>query len=280
MFEAAVVPLLRPPPGRTLRTRFLQVIGIGESDAAALVSKLPEGDLMSRTRNPIVGITASGAQLTWRLRYEGATSLAIADAALDQTESAIRAALGPHIFATGEVTLAKAVLDMLARRARTLGVVESCTGGTLVGLITGEPGSSAVFRGGLITYSNELKTSLADVPPAILASHGAVSRETAEAMAEGGLHRLGVDECLAVTGVAGPAGGTDAKPVGTVYIAVASRDHHGAPAARVTSRRFHIPGAREDVRLRAARTALGMLWLSLANALEGRRLLFEHLGVP
>ncbi len=292
MFEACVVPLLRPAPGRVIRTRFLQVIGIGEGDAASAVANINGKDLMRRDRNPLVGITASGAQLTWRIRSEGTASAAAAEAALDQTEAAIRGALGAHVFASGEVTLAGAVLKELGRRTRTLGAVESCTGGMLGELITAEPGSSSVFRGGLVTYSNELKTALADVPPAILAAHGAVSRETAEAMAEGGLTRLGVDECLAITGIAGPGGGSEAKPVGTVYIALASRgggasgrpggqSSAGAPNPpnpRVTGRRFLIPGDREDIRLRAARTGLGMLWLSLAGALGGRPLLFERAG--
>jgi nicotinamide-nucleotide amidase len=279
MFERSVQPLLRPPPGRTVRTRFLQVIGIGESDAAALVATVPEGDLMRRDRNPLVGITASGAQLTWRIRYEGPESPAAANAALDATESLIRAALGPHIFARGDISLAKAILDHLAAEGRTLGAVESCTGGLLGQLFTAEPGSSAVFTGGLVTYSNALKTALAGVPAATIETHGAVSRETAIAMAIGGLDRLGVDDCLAITGIAGPDGGSDAKPVGTVWIALTRRGSPGAssPAPTVTARRFRIPGSREDVRLRAARTAMAMLWLATQSALTpARPLLFEH----
>jgi PncC family amidohydrolase len=104
---------------------------------------------------------------------------------------------------------------------RTLATVESCTGGLVAHLITEVPGSSAYFLGGLVTYADDVKTGLADVPTAVLTAHGAVSAQVAVAMAEGARRRLNVDLAVAVTGVAGPDGGTDAKPVGLVYVAVA-----------------------------------------------------------
>jgi len=104
---------------------------------------------------------------------------------------------------------------------RTLATAESCTGGLVAHLITEVPGSSQYFLGGLVTYSDEVKTALADVPPSVLDAHGAVSAQVAVAMAEGVRRRLGVDVAVAVTGVAGPDGGTDAKPVGLTYVAVA-----------------------------------------------------------
>ena len=102
----------------------------------------------------------------------------------------------------------------------TLGTAESCTGGLVAHLVTEVPGSSAYFRGGFVTYANEAKTDLVAVPEAVLASHGAVSAQVAVAMAKGARERLGVDLALAVTGVAGPDGGTEAKPVGLTYVAV------------------------------------------------------------
>lgn len=104
---------------------------------------------------------------------------------------------------------------------RTLATAESCTGGLVAHLITEVPGSSAYFLGGLVTYADRVKTALADVPTTVLQAHGAVSAQVAVAMAEGARQRLGVDVAVAVTGVAGPDGGTDAKPVGLVYVAVA-----------------------------------------------------------
>ena len=104
---------------------------------------------------------------------------------------------------------------------RTLATAESCTGGLVAHVITEVPGSSAYFLGGLVTYGDRVKTALADVPTTVLQAHGAVSAQVAVAMAEGARQRLGVDVAVAVTGVAGPDGGTDAKPVGLVYVAVA-----------------------------------------------------------
>jgi PncC family amidohydrolase len=103
----------------------------------------------------------------------------------------------------------------------SLATAESCTGGLVAHLITEVPGSSTYFRGGLVTYANEVKVALADVPESVLAAHGAVSAQVAVAMAEGARRRLDVDVAVAVTGVAGPDGGTDAKPVGLTYVAVA-----------------------------------------------------------
>jgi PncC family amidohydrolase len=104
---------------------------------------------------------------------------------------------------------------------RTLATAESCTGGLVAHLITEVPGSSAYFLGGLVTYADGVKTSLADVPQGVLDAHGAVSAQVAVAMAEGARRRLGVDIAVAITGIAGPDGGTDAKPVGLTYTAVA-----------------------------------------------------------
>ena len=107
---------------------------------------------------------------------------------------------------------------------RTLATAESCTGGLVAHLITEVPGSSTYFLGGLVTYADDVKTALADVPLAVLEAHGAVSAQVAVAMAEGARRRIGVDVAVAVTGVAGPDGGTEAKPVGLTYVAVADRD--------------------------------------------------------
>lgn len=104
---------------------------------------------------------------------------------------------------------------------RTLATAESCTGGLVAHLITEIPGSSEYFMGGLVTYDDAVKTALADVPPSVLEAHGAVSAQVAVAMAEGARHRLGVDVAIAVTGIAGPDGGTDTKPVGLTYVAIA-----------------------------------------------------------
>ena len=120
--------------------------------------------------------------------------------------------------------LARRVATACRDRGLRIGTAESCTGGLVGHLITEVPGSSDHYVGGFVTYSNEMKTSFVDVPGEVLAAHGAVSAQVARAMAEGARHRLSVDLAVAVTGVAGPDGGTAAKPVGLTYVAVADAD--------------------------------------------------------
>ncbi len=261
MFERDVLPRLRPDPARAVRTRLLHLIGIGEGDAAARL-----GDLMARTRSPLVGITAAGAVLTVRLRAV-APHETEAEAHLDAAERQVRDALGAFIFGRGDQTLEGVVLDLMRSRARTLATVESCTGGGLGALITRVSGASDVLLGGWITYSNELKQQQVGVPPDLLAAHGAVSDPVARAMAAGGLERSGATDCLSITGIAGPGGGTESKPVGTVYIGRAWREPSSPSAPIATeARRFLISGDRDDVRDRSARLALAMLYFALTPA--------------
>jgi nicotinamide-nucleotide amidase len=277
MFEGAVRPGLRPPASRRVLTRAMPCFGIGESEVAMRL-----GAIMARDAVPLIGTTASGGVVTCRIRYEGDLDEADASALLEQTQATIRRLLAPHVFGDGEVTLADAVVRLLAQRKRTLGVVESCTGGLLGSMITSVPGSSESFRGGLITYANEQKIALAGVDPALLADSGpgAVSKEVARAVALGGLSRLGCDECIAVTGIAGPGGSTEAtstrpaKPVGLVYIALARRL---GTEPRVEVRRFHMRGDRASVRDWSAKSALMMLHMALMNVPIVRMLREESL---
>ena len=259
MFEAHVRPRLVPAPGRTVRTHALHCFGIGESELAARL-----GPLMDRTRNPLVGTTASGGVVSIRVRYDATGSASDAARAMDETVRAARAAAVPYCFGEGDTTLQQAVLSELRTRARTLAVAESCTGGLLGSKFTEVPGASAVFVGGWITYSNEMKSSQVGVPPSLIAAHGAVSHHTAEAMARGALDRAAADFALSITGVAGPDGGSPDKPVGTVWIALAAR--HGSDTP-VVSRRFNMGGGdRQSVREWSARAAMMMLFLYLKGA--------------
>jgi PncC family amidohydrolase len=138
----------------------------------------------------------------------------------------------------------------LAASGRTLAVAESCTGGLLGGAITSAPGSSLYFSGGVVAYRNSAKISLLGVPPALIAARGAVSREVAMAMAEGALALFGTDLAIAVTGVAGPGGGSRGKPVGTVWVAVVG------PGGVRFAHRFRFPGGREAVRRETVRASL------------------------
>lgn len=152
------------------------------------------------------------------------------------------------------IWLIGSIQEQLMGRGFFLGTAESCTGGLAAALCTNVPGSSRWFNGGVVTYSNILKERLLGVPAATLAAHGAVSAPVVEAMARGALDALGVDVSLAVSGIAGPDGGTAEKPVGTVWIAVAVRKS-GADAVTSFSRVF--PGDRSEVRFGAAMAALG-----------------------
>ncbi|NTU71930.1 MAG: nicotinamide-nucleotide amidohydrolase family protein, partial [Coriobacteriia bacterium] len=133
---------------------------------------------------------------------------------------------------------------------------ESCTGGMVAAALTDVPGSSDVFLGGIVSYANSVKMELLDVPPGLLAQYGAVSEETARAMAEGARARLGADLAVAVTGIAGPDGGSDEKPVGLVWLAVAS------DAGTASTRRRFVRGNRDSIRARATAAALDLLRLA------------------
>lgn len=149
-------------------------------------------------------------------------------------------------------TLVERIAAAYDRRGLTLGVAESCTGGSLAAAITDRPGVSSFFLGGVVSYANEVKAAILGVPVAVLEEHGAVSEPTARAMAEGVRARLGVDVAVSITGVAGPGGGSPEKPVGLVYISLS--------ASKGTKLRRDIwPGSRAQIRAAAVLAALGMI---------------------
>jgi nicotinamide-nucleotide amidase len=178
-------------------------------------------------RNPAVGITASGGLLTVRVVAAAATHAAAA-AACEATAVALRPLLGDWLFAEGAVDLPALVLQRLRDRRQTLAVAESCTGGLVAKSLTDVAGSSDVFLGGVVAYSNASKTALLGVPAALVAEHGAVSEPVAAAMAQGARERFAAAVAVATTGVAGPGGGTAHKPVGLVCFGLA--DGAGARA--------------------------------------------------
>jgi nicotinamide-nucleotide amidase len=162
------------------------------------------------------------------------------------------------VYSTDGRSVDALIAGALRGRGLTLAVAESCTGGLLGSRITARPGSSDYFLGGVISYGNQAKTDLLDVPAGMLARHGAVSEEVAGAMAAGARARLGADYALSVTGVAGPDGGTPDKPVGLVYLGCA-----GPAGTQV--RRGSFPGDRESVRTFSATSALHLLRRALSS---------------
>lgn len=269
MWREQVAAMLRPPAGRTVVTRLLRVVAMPEAEA---VRRL--GPLMARDRHPLVGITASQGVLTLRMRFDAVGTREEAQAALDADEREARAALGVHVLSGEPESVAACIVGKLAARGRRLVVAESCTGGLLAAAITAVPGASAVFEGGWLVYSNGAKVRELGVGEELIASKGAVSAEVAAAMAVGALRRSGgaavATDALAVTGIAGPDGGSASKPVGTVCVARASTvsaapSPGGAAHNQVEVRTFLFPGNREDVRQRAAQSALVMLYLAMVQ---------------
>jgi nicotinamide-nucleotide amidase len=170
----------------------------------------------------------------------------------DALEAALAERLDRYLFARDERRVEELVLSLVEAQGLRLATAESCTGGMVAARLTGVPGSSAGFVGAVVSYADEVKRSELDVPERLLAEHGAVSAEVAAAMAEGARRRLGADVAVAVTGVAGPGGGTPEKPVGRVYL-------HAAGPDSSLSRMLDLPGEREQIRVRATVTALHLL---------------------
>ncbi|HET8622929.1 MAG TPA: competence/damage-inducible protein A [Gemmatimonadales bacterium] len=256
LLEHEVVPRLRVRAGgRVIRSRIVRTSGIPES---LLAERL--GDIEERV---------SPLTLAYLPGYDGVdlrltawdTDLREADRALEAGVRLINERAGDHAYGEGDTDLAAVLLDQARARGLRIAVAESCTGGLLGKRLTDTPGSSDVFVGGVIAYANEVKTSLLDVEPVLLERHGAVSAEVVCAMALGVAKRLGVPFGISVTGIAGPGGGTEAKPVGTIWLATALQG---------TTQATHImlPGSREEIRLRAAQAGLllGVRRLSATSA--------------
>lgn len=194
-------------------------------------------------------ILATPGQVELHLTMRSADAAA-AKATLEDARASLVEALGACVFCTDGRLLPQVVGAMLQARGLTLAAAESCTGGLLLTRMTDTAGSSAYVRGGVVVYSNELKVELLGVDPAVIETHGAVSEPAAAAMADGVYDRTQADVCVAITGIAGPSGGTEAKPVGTVVIAL-------RVAGRPLSVRTHLfSGARDIVRFQATQTAL------------------------
>lgn len=254
MMEAEVIPLLAAHPGRrgtVIVSRVLHLGGIGEAAAEERVA-----DLLAGT-NPTVAPYAHPGQVDLRLTAKAATEEA-ARALLAPLEAAVRARLGRHLFGADDETLEAVVGERLRSRGLTLALAESCTGGMVAERITRVAGSSDYFLLGAVTYANSAKERLLGVPAETLRRHGAVSRETALAMAEGARRCGGASVAVSITGIAGPAGGTPEKPVGTVYFGLA------APEGRWW-RRGAFPGDRETIRRWSAQTALYFLYSYLLD---------------
>ncbi|MFM9101214.1 MAG: CinA family nicotinamide mononucleotide deamidase-related protein, partial [Cyanobium sp.] len=255
MWEATAEPWLRQEglARGVFVSRLLRFWGASES---ALAERM--ADLLA-LENPTVAPYAGAGEVKLRLTAR-ADNTPAAEALLAPVEAEIRARSAGLCFGSDADSLASVVLQRLRVRGETLAVAESCTGGGLGAALTAVPGSSEVFLGGVIAYANSVKQALLGVPAALLAEHGAVSDAEAIAMAEGARRLTGSTWALAVTGVAGPGGGTAAKPVGLVHIALAGPD--GTSSSGV---RFGESRGRDWIRTLTTGEALNRLRLKLSE---------------
>lgn len=254
MFEQAVLPELRanaPVAGRVSRVIKFNTYGVGESAIGQIIA-----DLMKRGTNPTVGTTVHDGLVSVRV-YASGSAQEVETMILEKTAQ-IKERLGPLIFSTGDVSLSNVVGDLLTEKKQTVATAESCTGGLLAQRLTDIPGSSRYFLRGWIPYANNAKIADLQVDSDLLDRHGAVSEPVAAVLAENAGRIAGADWGIGITGIAGPDGGTLDKPVGLVYIGLASR-------SRVQVRRCQFAGDRNGVRLRAADMALSLLRLAMLD---------------
>ena len=251
MFAESVLPeLQRLAGGQAVVVRKLRCFGTGESNIAELL-----GPLMQRGRNPLIYCTAKHGVITLTINAIAEDKNTARQMAEKDVKS-LRDKLGELVYGTEEQTLAEVVGKKISQQKKTIAVAESCTGGCLAKLLTDIPGASGYFTYGWVTYSNSAKTSELGVGADLIEKYGAVSEQVACAMAQGARKKAQTDFAIGITGIAGPSGATEQKPVGLVYISVDSDNE-------CETKRCLFSHDRAFIRLRAAQTALNMLRLKL-----------------
>ncbi|HEY6292651.1 MAG TPA: competence/damage-inducible protein A [Terriglobia bacterium] len=247
MFEASCLPRLASRSGsRRLRSRVYKVVGLPESEVDHRIAPLYKA-----YQNPQTTILSVLGTIEVHLRAHGSSDQE-AEAVLGELGDKVELALGDHIFSSRGESLEEVVGMYLVMKQKTLALAESCTGGLVAERLTRVPGSSNFFLGGVVCYSNDLKTRLVGVPAELIATHGAVSKPVAQALAEGIRRRTGAGIGIGVTGIAGPGGGTPERRVGLVFLALA--DDRSTEV-----RQFQFPGDRERVRTWASVAALEII---------------------
>jgi nicotinamide-nucleotide amidase len=247
MFSAQVEPrLARLSTGVRLVARELRVAGMGESDVDQRIAPI-----YTRHEDVQTTILTAPGEIQIHLRI-WSKDTAAAERQLQGIQESIVLTLGEAVFTTAGESMEEVVARELTMRQATIATAESCTGGLLAERLTRISGSSAYFLGGVVSYSNTLKSAWVDVPAEIIESRGAVSSEVAVALADGIRRRTGATLGVGITGVAGPTGGTPEKPVGTVHVAIAD-------ASGSKERGVHYPGERDRIRWQASQTALDLV---------------------
>jgi nicotinamide-nucleotide amidase len=226
-----------------LRHKILKFYGLSEPSIAEMLKQLPK-----KIENIILGFYPNFPENHVTISLRGHDEPTVMDE-LNRTVKEIRSLLGPFLFATEDQSMERVVGDLLRNRGVTIALAESCPGGLIGNLLTNEAGSSEYFQGGLITYSNQAKTDLLGVSPETLKQYGAVSDQTVKEMARGVREKMGTEMGLAISGIAGPGGGTAQKPVGTVHIGLAvNQESHAA--------KYRFWGTRKQIKRNAAMMAL------------------------
>jgi nicotinamide-nucleotide amidase len=253
LLEHEVLPRLAARANdAVIRSLVVRTTGIPESSLAERMGEI-EREIAPLTLAYLPGLEGVDLRLTaWDLGADEA------ERRLGSAVELLRTRAGEWVYGEGQSDLAALVLDEARSRGLRLAVAESCTGGLLGARLTDIPGSSDVFVGGIIAYDNAVKLELLGIPPALLQEHGAVSEPVARAMAEGAARRFGVPVAVSITGIAGPGGGTPAKPVGTIWI--------GCVLGGVAeTRRILLPGTRHEIRARAVQAALLLLYRAVVG---------------
>ncbi len=256
LFKYRAVPYLQKLSDGMIVSRTLRVYGIGESAAEALLS-----DQMNALQNPTLAPYAKAGELELRITAK-ANSQEEAQTLMDPVEAEVRGVLGDKIYGVDVDSLEAVCLDLLTEKGLTLATAESCSGGLIAKRITDLPGASKVLKGGVVSYTNEVKESLLGVPAALIKEHTPVSAQVAKAMAVGGRKALCADLCIATTGVAGPGPDEYGNPVGMIYVSLAAPQ-----GVAVKELRSGLP-TREQVRLAAAQFGLDMLRRYLTGILK------------
>ncbi len=251
MFDETVIPYLRGKTEVSLYSRVLRLFGIGESAAALKID-----ELIKNQTNPTIAPYAKEGEVTFRITAL-AKSKAEAEELLRPTVKRMYKEFGDYIYAEGDdCSMAEVVVRLLKEKGKTLATAESCTGGMIGEQLTSVPGASEVYGFGFVTYANEAKEKLLGVKHETLAAYGAVSPETACEMAAGARKVSGADIAVAVTGIAGPGGGTKEKPVGLVYVGISTAD--GTRAEKL-----QLSGSRQRIRIRTCLSALNSVRMEL-----------------
>lgn len=246
MFEESVVPYLKTLSKDMLYSKVLRVLGVGESSAEALIS-----DIIENQTNPTIAPYAKEGEMIFRITAKANTEEE-AKELIKPMENKVRDILGDNIYAEGEVTIEEVLAELLINKNLTLSVAESCTGGMVAARLINYPGISKVFKEGLVTYTEEAKEKRLGVKRETIDNYGVVSAEVAKEMAEGVAKTSGTDIGISTTGIAGPEGGSEDKPVGLVYLGLYYK-------GKAISKELNLNGKRNTIRNRATIALLDFL---------------------